>query len=91
MPGARWFPGARLNFAEHVLRQERPGEPVLVHAGETQPLRELPWEDFTLQVRSVATHLRSRGIGEGDRVAAYLPNVPQAITAFLAVASVGAV
>ena len=91
MPGARWFPGARLNLAEHVLRQERPGEPVLVHAGETQPLRELLWEDFTRQVRSVATHLRSRGIGEGDRVAAYRPGVTQAMVARLARASIGAV
>ena len=46
MPGARWFPGARLNFAEHVLRQERPGPPALLFVGETTPLHELPWEEF---------------------------------------------
>jgi acetoacetyl-CoA synthetase len=91
MPGARWFPGARLNFAEHVLRSERPGEPALLFAGETSPLQELEWTEFTRQVRAVATHLRSRGIGEGDRVVAYLPNVPQAMVAMLAAASIGAI
>ena len=55
MPGARWFPGARLNFAEHLLRQERPGSPALLYADETHPLRELPWEEFARQVRAVAS------------------------------------
>ena len=91
MPGARWFPGARLNFAEHVLRMERPGEPALLFAGETTPLQELEWTEFTRQVRAVAAHLRSLGIGEGDRVVAYLPNVPQAMVAMLATASIGAI
>jgi acetoacetyl-CoA synthetase len=91
MPGARWFPGARLNFAEHVLRQQRAGEPALLFADEQNPLRELPWEEFARQVRVLATYLRGRGIGRGDRVAAYLPNVPQAMVAMLATASVGAV
>ncbi|MGZ4537779.1 MAG: acetoacetate--CoA ligase [Blastococcus sp.] len=91
MPGARWFPGARLNLAEHVLRSERPGEPALLYADETHPLRELRWEGFARQVRAVATHLRARGICEGDRVVAYLPNVPQAMVAMLAAASIGAI
>jgi acetoacetyl-CoA synthetase len=91
MPGARWFPGARLNLAEHVLRNERPGTPALLFADETSGLRELPWEEFAGQVRAVATHLRSRGIGVGDRVVAYLPNIPQAMVAMLATASVGAI
>jgi acetoacetyl-CoA synthetase len=91
MPGARWFPGARLNYAEHVLRQERPGDPALLYASENTPVRELPWEEFTRQVRAVATHLRARGIGRGDRVVAYLPNVPEAMVAMVATASIGAV
>jgi acetoacetyl-CoA synthetase len=91
MPGGRWFPGARLNLAEHVLRNERPGSPALLFAGETSGLQELPWEEFAAQVRAVATHLRSRGIGVGDRVVAYLPNIPQAMVAMLATASVGAI
>ena len=91
MPGARWFPGARLNLAEHVLRNERPGTPALLFADETSGLPELSWEEFAAQVRAVATHLRSRGIGVGDRVVAYLPNIPQAMVAMLATASVGAI
>ncbi|TFV88703.1 acetoacetate--CoA ligase [Blastococcus sp. CT_GayMR20] len=91
MPGARWFPGARLNFAEHVLRQERPGQPALLAVGEATPLRELPWEEFTRQVRAVATHLREQGVRPGERVVAYLPNVPEAVVAMVATASVGGV
>jgi acetoacetyl-CoA synthetase len=91
VPGARWFPGARLNFAEHILRNERPGQPALLYADETSPLRELPWDEFTRQVRAVATHLRARGIEPGDRVVAYLPNVPQAMVAMVAAASIGAI
>ncbi|WP_448624729.1 acetoacetate--CoA ligase [Geodermatophilus sp. URMC 64] len=91
MPGARWFPGARLNFAEHVLRQERPGEPALLFVDETSPVRELPWEEFAGQVRRFAAHLRAAGVRPGDRVVAYLPNVPEAIVAMVASASVGAV
>jgi acetoacetyl-CoA synthetase len=91
MPGARWFPGARLNYAEHILRMERPGEPALLYLSETAPLRELPWEEFTRQVRVFATWLRGRGVRPGDRVAAYLPNVPEAMVAMVATASVGAI
>jgi acetoacetyl-CoA synthetase len=91
MPGARWFPGARLNFAEHVLRMERPGEAALLHAAEGVPLRELSWAEFAGQIRAVATHLRSIGVRPGDRVVAYLPNVPEAMVAMVAAASVGAV
>src|SRR3954452_4931809 len=53
IPGARWFPGARLNFAEHVLRNERPGEPALFTVSETAPLRALSWEELARQVRAV--------------------------------------
>ena len=91
MPGARWFPGARLNYAEHILRMERPGEPALLYLSETGPLRELPWEEFTRQVRVFATWLRGRGVRPGDRVVAYLPNVPEAMVAMVATASIGAV
>ncbi|WP_051005136.1 acetoacetate--CoA ligase [Blastococcus saxobsidens] len=91
MPGARWFPGARLNFAEHVLAQERPGQPALLAVSESNPLRAVPWEEFTRQVRAVATYLRERGVRPRDRVVAYLPNVPEAVVAMVATASVGAV
>ncbi|NYJ06941.1 acetoacetate--CoA ligase [Petropleomorpha daqingensis] len=91
MPGARWFPGARLNFAEHVLRNERPDEPALLTVSETEPVREVGWAEFARSVRVVATHLRERGVRPGDRVVAYLPNVPEAVVAMLATAAVGAV
>ena len=91
MPGARWFPGARLNFTEHVLRMERPGEAALLYSAEGAPLRELSWEEFAGQIRTAAAHLRSIGVRPGDRVVAYLPNVPEAMVAMMAAASVGAV
>ncbi|MCW2678258.1 MAG: acsA2 [Modestobacter sp.] len=90
MPGAVWFPGARLNWAEHVLRSERTGEPALLFLSEREPLRELPWEQFTRDVRVLATYLREHGVRPGDRVAAYLPNVPEAMVGLVAAASVGA-
>lgn len=91
MPGAEWFPGARLNYAQHVLRRERPGSDALMFLGETVPLSAMRWEDLAGQVRVLATRLRAWGIGPGDRVAAYLPNIPQAIVALLATTAVGAV
>jgi acetoacetyl-CoA synthetase len=91
MPGVRWFPGARLNFAEHVLRNERPGEPALLAVSETSPVREVDWAEFARSLRVLATHLRERGVRPGDRVVAYLPNIPEAIVAMLACAAVGAV
>jgi acetoacetyl-CoA synthetase len=91
MPGARWFPGAKLNFAGYVLSREVPGAPALLHASETEPLRELSWEELASQVRAVATHLREVGVRPGDRVVGYLPNVPEAMIAMLAAASAGAV
>jgi acetoacetyl-CoA synthetase len=68
MPGAQWFPGARLNFAQHVLRQERPGEDAVLFRNETTRLAGLPWELFAGQVRSLATRLRELGVRPGDRV-----------------------
>ncbi|MGH3343022.1 MAG: acetoacetate--CoA ligase [Carbonactinosporaceae bacterium] len=99
MPGAEWFPGARLNYAQHVLDRERPGEDALLFRGETTPptapltgpLTGLAWEDLAGQVRILATRLRALGVGPGDRVAAYLPNIPQTVIAMLATTSIGAV
>src|SRR5580693_4986133 len=68
MPGAEWFPGARLNYAQHVLRKERPGEPALLHVSETTPLASLDWADLAGQVRILGTQLRGMGVRPGDRV-----------------------
>ncbi|TWG86399.1 acetoacetyl-CoA synthetase [Cupriavidus gilardii J11] len=95
MPGARWFEGATLNYAQQVFRHAGEGQArhraAIRHAGETQPLAELSWGDLERQVASLAHALRHMGVGRGDRVAGYLPNIPQTVVAFLATASVGAV
>jgi acetoacetyl-CoA synthetase len=91
MPGAEWFPGAMLNYAQHALRHERPGEDALLSLSERQPLAAMSWGELARQVRVLATRMRALGIGPGDRVVAYLPNTPEAIVAMLATASIGAV
>jgi acetoacetyl-CoA synthetase len=91
MPGAEWFPGARLNYAEHVLRDPRPGAEALLYRGETTPLAALGWEDLAGQVRVLATRLRALGVTPGDRVVSCLPNIPEAVIAMLATTSIGAI
>ena len=90
LPGARWFPGARLNLAEHVLRT-RGGHPALVAVGEQGEPVELSWDELRGQVGAAQQALRELGVGQGDRVVGYLPNVPATVVAFLACASLGAV
>jgi acetoacetyl-CoA synthetase len=91
MPGAEWFPGARLNYAEHVFRDRDPGAVAIRHASELGGLGEITWGELLEQTGRIAASLRARGIRPGDRVAAYLPNVPEAVAAFLACASIGAI
>jgi acetoacetyl-CoA synthetase len=91
MPGADWFPGARLNYAEHVLRNERPGQDALYHQSETTPLAGLPWPELANDVRVLATQLRGLGVRPGDRVASCMPNIPQTAIAMLATTSIGAI
>ena len=90
MPGARWFPGARLNLAENALRT-RGSSPALVAAAEEGPLVEVSWDELRGQVGALQETLRGLGVREGDRVVGYLPNVPATVVAFLACASLGAV
>jgi acetoacetyl-CoA synthetase len=93
MPGATWFPGATLNYAEHALRAaaDRPGEPALIHVDESHEQRTVTWAELARQVGSLATELRTLGVRPGDRISGYLPNVPEAVVALLATAAVGAV
>lgn len=91
MPGAHWFAGARLNFAEHIFRSATEAHPALLAAGEGGGVREIGWRELTDQVARLAAWLRGRGVVAGDRVVAYLPNVPEAVVAFLATSAVGAV
>jgi acetoacetyl-CoA synthetase len=91
MPGASWFPGANLNYAEHLLRN-KPGQRVAVlHASERRELESLTWGELREQVSRVAAGMRELGVGRGDRVVAYMPNVPETLIAFLATASLGAI
>jgi len=91
MPGARWFEGTELNYAEHVFRDKADDDVAVHHASELRELDELTWGELREQVAGVAEGLRSMGVGRGDRVVAYLPNAPEALIAFLATASLGAV
>ncbi|MFO7277576.1 MAG: acetoacetate--CoA ligase [Pseudomonadota bacterium] len=91
MPGAEWFPGARLNYAEHILRHERPGVEALFFLSERRPLSVLSWEELGSRVRVLATRLRELGVKRGDRVVACLPNAPEAAIAMLATTSLGAI
>ena len=91
MPGAEWFPGSRLNWAQHIMSKEKPGKTALLYCSETLPLTEMGWTELAGDVRKLATQLRALGIKPGDRVAAYLPNTPEAVTALLATASIGAI
>jgi acetoacetyl-CoA synthetase len=91
MPGASWFPGTSLNYAEHVFAGKDDGETAILHASELRELGELSWGELRSQVAAVAAGLRGLGVERGDRVVAYLPNLPEAIVAFLASASIGAI
>jgi acetoacetyl-CoA synthetase len=91
MPGAEWFAGSRLNYAEHAFAGKDDDEVAILHASELRELQELSWGELRAQVAAVAAGLRELGVERGDRVVAYMPNVPEAIVAFLATASLGAV
>jgi acetoacetyl-CoA synthetase len=100
MPGAEWFPGARLNYAEYLLASadrhdppERHDPPrlAIAHASELAPLEHWTRDDLREHTEALAAGMRALGIGIGDRVAAYLPNVPETVAAFLACASLGAI
>jgi acetoacetyl-CoA synthetase len=90
MPGAQWFPGARLNYAEHIFRGKDDDELALQHASELRPLSSWTWGELRTQAARIAGGLRALGVDEGDRVVAYLPNIPETIAAFMACASLGA-
>ena len=95
MPGAVWFPGAQANYAQQVFRHVAPahaaGFPAIISRNEKGQHRELAWPELRRQVASLALHLKAQGVQPGDRVAAYLPNIPEAMVAFLATVSIGGV
>jgi len=99
MPGARWFPGAQVNYAQHLFSHtegsHRAGHPAILFQNEAMHARdevqEIAWPELRRQVASLAAELKRLGVQRGDRVGAFLPNVPQTVVAFLACASLGAI
>jgi len=92
MPGAEWFSGTCLNYAEHVFAgKDDDAEVAILHASELRELREVSLGELRADVADVAAGLRALGVERGDRVVAYMPNVPETIVAFLAAASIGAI
>jgi acetoacetyl-CoA synthetase len=91
MPGARWFPGAQLNYAEAVLDRAPRNRPAIVAVAEDLVPHDISRDDLRGRVGALAAALRELGVGPGDRVAGYLPNIPEAVVALLATASIGAV
>ncbi|MEZ5061318.1 MAG: AMP-binding protein [Solirubrobacterales bacterium] len=91
MPGAVWFPEARVNFARHVFRDRDPDEIAIRHASELRELDEVSWGELSEQTARIRAGLQALGVGVGDRVVAYLPNIAETIPAFLATASLGAI
>ena len=91
MPGARWFPEARLNFAANLLgRGEADRTAILFRGEEEAEVRTLSWGELGEQVARLAAFLRAEGVGPGDRVAGFMPNIPEAVVAMLATAALGA-
>jgi acetoacetyl-CoA synthetase len=93
MPGAAWFPGVRLNYAQNLLRHaaERPDEVAVIGEHESRTATTWTWAELEAKVAALAAELRRLGVGPGDRVAAVLPHIPQTVVALLATASIGAV
>ena len=95
MPGAQWFAGAQANYAQQVFRHVAPahaaGLPAIISSNEKGQDRCLSWPELRRQVAALALHLKAQGVMPGDRVAAYLPNIPETMVAFLAVVSIGGI
>jgi acetoacetyl-CoA synthetase len=90
MPGAKWFEGSEVNFAGRVLESTFDGT-AIISKSERKNMKTMSWQELRRRTAALAAHLKDLGVGQGDRVAAYLPNVPEAVVAFLACASLGAI
>jgi len=91
MFGSRWFEGSRVNYAEHMLRSYERDDIVFHHESELRPAGRITWRELGAAVRRLATSLRELGIRPGDRVASYMPNIPETAIAMMATAAIGAV
>ena len=90
MPGAKWFDGSEVNFATRILEGSIDGT-AIISKSERRNLKTMSWQELRKRTSALASRLKSMGVGRGDRVAAYLPNTPEAVVAFLACASIGAI
>jgi acetoacetyl-CoA synthetase len=91
MPGAQWFPGSRCSYAEHVFRGKRDEDVAIRYASELRSLNSWSWGRLRAETAAIAVGLQALGVSAGDRVVAYMPNIPETVAAFLACASIGAV
>ena len=91
MPNAEWFEGATLNYAEHVFRNNQGDKPAIIFKSETTATTNISWQELEDKTAKIANYLRESGVEKGDRVVAYMPNVPETVAAFLACASIGAI
>lgn len=91
MLGTKWFEGTYVNYAEHILRNANDEFPAIVFKSERNELIEISWQQLHEQVERVAAFLHSKGVGVGDRVVSYMPNIPEALVAFLATNAIGAI
>ena len=91
MPGAQWFPGATLSYPEHVFRGHDDDAVAIRHASELRPLAAMTWGELRALTARIQAGLRALGVGRGDRVVAYMPNIPETIAALLAVTGLGAI
>jgi len=91
MPGAKWFPGAELNYAQNFFARMQHDRPAMIYQAEDGPAVEVSWAEIQAKTAALAKSLREMGVRPGDRVVAYLPHIPETIIALLAVASIGAI
>ncbi len=91
MPGAAWFRDARLNYAENFFARMEPGKTAVLYKAENQPIEPISWQEIYDKTNALAHVLREMGVQQGDRVVAYLPNIPEAIIGLFACASLGAI
>lgn len=89
--GTQWFPGSKVNYAEHIFRVKQADSPAIIFQSERKPQTEISWHELEASVAALSSWLRARNVGHGDRVAAFLPNIPEAIIGFLACNAVGAI
>jgi acetoacetyl-CoA synthetase len=91
MPGVKWFVCAKLNYTEHIFRNYKEEQTAIVFGQESGSIKHITWKELKLKVVSMALYLKEQGVSKGDRVVAFLPNVPEATISFLAVNSIGAI